>query len=115
MSITLIVRTIVPAFWASFIAWLLGFVPALEPLREVLLAQSEIIVGLISALLLGAWVALSNWLAPKLPDWAARILMGSTKTPTYDVIATYDYADIDQTAHEQRQPIPGTTLEGLGE
>lgn len=113
MLITQIVRTIVPLMWARIVGIVLTSIPALEPLRELLLSQSEVVVVVVTGLLLGAWLAFSAWLQPHLPDWAARVLMGSTKTPTYDAPTTD--ADTDQTTPEQRQPIPGTTLEGLGE
>ncbi|MGL3805830.1 hypothetical protein ACSYDW_06995 [Paeniglutamicibacter sp. R2-26] len=101
MSLTLILRTIVPAFWAGVVGWLIGFVPAMEPLRELLLAQSDVITAFVGAVLLGGWVAFANWLAPKLPDWVARILMGSAKTPIYDLVATYEYADFNMSGRHE--------------
>lgn len=105
MSITLIVRTVVPALWLSVVGWLLTLFPILEPLRETLLGQSELLIGVISALILGAWVAFTNWIAPKLPDWASGILMGSNKLPRYETIPG-EFAE-----YAKRDAIPGTTLD----
>lgn len=78
-----ILRTVVPVLWGSFIAWLLGVAPVLEPLREDLLAYSDVLVPVVTAVIIGGWYALWRWLEPRLPDWLTRILLGSAKAPTY--------------------------------
>lgn len=102
-----ILRTVIPALWGSFIVWLLGLVPVLEPLREDLLAYADLAVPIIAGVIIGLWYALWRWLEPKLPDWLTRILLGSAHTPVYDPYARVnrdpEYAD--------RAPIPGTTLD----
>ena len=85
--LTSILRTVVPLLWGSFIGWLLGLIPALEPLRETLLGYGDFAVPFIGALITGAWYALWRWLEPRLPDWLTRILLGSAKAPTYDDIS----------------------------
>lgn len=42
--LTSILRTVVPAFWGSWIGWILASVPALEPLRANLLAYGDLAV-----------------------------------------------------------------------
>ena len=56
----------------------------LEPLRETLMEQSDVIVIALQGAIIGAWYTFSRWLEPKLPDWLSRILMGSASQPTYD-------------------------------
>lgn len=83
MFLTSVVRTMVPIAWSQIVLWLLLAVPALEPLRELLLSQTDIIVNTVAVIAGGAWYALVRWLEPKLPAWLRVILMGSTKTPDY--------------------------------
>lgn len=82
--ITSVARTIIPVFWASIVGWLLGMVPALEPLRELLLGQSEVIVLGVTAVAVGGWYALCRWIEPHLPTWLTRILMGANTQPSYE-------------------------------
>lgn len=84
MLLTSVLRTIVPALWALLISWLLLHVPMLEPLRDLLMEQSDVIVIALQGAIIGAWYAFTRWLEPKLPDWLSRILMGSASQPTYD-------------------------------
>ncbi|WP_186372402.1 hypothetical protein [Arthrobacter woluwensis] len=81
--LTSILRTIVPAIWGALISWALSLIPALEPLREQLLAQDAVIVPIVYAVITGAWYAFWRWLEPRLPDWLTRALLGSAKAPTY--------------------------------
>lgn len=83
MLLTSILRTVVPAIWGSAVSWLLSVVPALEPLREILLEQAEFLIPILSGLIIGGWYAFWRWLEPKLPDWATRVLLGSSKAPVY--------------------------------
>lgn len=80
---TSILRTIVPALWGSFIGWLLGLLPILEPHREALLEYGTPLSAIVAAVLIGAWYAFWRWLEPRLPDWLTRAVLGSAKTPTY--------------------------------
>ena len=73
----------VPLAWSQLVLWLLLAVPALEPARELLLAQTDIIVNAVALVAAGAWYALIRWLEPRLPDWLTRILMGAATAPSY--------------------------------
>lgn len=53
--LTSVLRTVVPALWGSFIAWLLGIAPLPEPLRRQLLAYADILVPMLTAIIFGAW------------------------------------------------------------
>lgn len=81
--LTSILRTVVPALWGGFIGWALTLVPALEPLREQLLAYGDLAAPIIGAVIIGAWYALWRKLEPRLPDWLTRILLGSAQAPVY--------------------------------
>lgn len=81
--LTSILRTIVPALWGSFIGWLLGLVPLLEPLREQLLSYGDLAVPVIAGILIGAWYTFWRWLEPRLPDWVKVIVLGSSHAPVY--------------------------------
>lgn len=81
--LTSILRTIVPAFWGSFIGWALALLPVLEPLRAELLAYGDLAVPFISAIIIAAWYVLWRKVEAWLPDWLTRILLGSSQAPTY--------------------------------
>lgn len=80
---TSFIRTMVPIMWSAVVGWLLMLIPALEPVRELLLDQSDTLVLFIGGAFAAGWYALTRWLEPKLPDWLSGILMGSAKTPEY--------------------------------
>jgi hypothetical protein len=84
MFMTSVLRTLLPIWWGSFVLWLLAMVPALEPIRDLLLGQETLIVNGAVAIALAGWYALCRWLEPHLPKWLTVILMGSNKTPDYD-------------------------------
>jgi hypothetical protein len=81
--LTAILRTIVPALWGSFVAWLIGVLPILEPLQADLAGLADIALPVITAVIIGAWYAFWRWLEPRLPDWLTRAVLGSAKTPVY--------------------------------
>lgn len=94
--LTSILRTVVPSLWGSIIAWMLGLVPALEPLRDQLLSYGDLAVPVIGALIIGLWYALWRWLEPKVPAWllwVIRLALGSAKTPNYETMGTIEYVD----------------------
>lgn len=82
--LTSILRTVVPALWGSLIGWLLAAVPLLEPLRDLLLSQSEVLIPILGAVIIAAWYAFWRWLEPLLPAWLVRAVLGSAKTPVYE-------------------------------
>ena len=82
--LTSILRTVVPALWGSFIAWLIGVLPILAPLEADLRGLADILLPIITAVIIAAWYALWRWLEPRLPDWLTRAVLGSAKTPVYD-------------------------------
>lgn len=93
--ITSFVRTMVPIIWSQLVLWLLLAVPALEPARELMLGQTDVIVNAVALAAAGAWYALVRWLEPRLPDWLTRILMGAATAPSYAGDATADIPDGD--------------------
>lgn len=78
-----ILRTIVPLVWGNIVLFLLGIVPALEPLRGQLLAYGDAAIPVLAALLTALWYALWRWAEPKLPNWITAVLLGSAKAPVY--------------------------------
>lgn len=84
MFIKSFVRTMVPIIWSQLVLWLLMAVPALEPVRELLLSQTELIVNAVALAAAGAWYALMRWLEKYMPAWLTRILMGANTQPVYD-------------------------------
>lgn len=83
MILTALLRTVVPAAWGAFIAWVVGLLPILAPLQGELTGLSQVILPVVTALIIGAWYAFWRWLQPRLPDWAVRAVLGSAKTPSY--------------------------------
>lgn len=83
LTLTALLRTIVPALWGSLVAWLLGVAPLLAPLEAHLLGVADLILPVVTALIIGAWYAFWAWLQPRLPAWAVRAVLGSSKAPTY--------------------------------
>lgn len=81
--LTSILRTLVPALWGSFIAWLLTLVPALEPVREQLISISDLAVPVLTAVIIASWYALWRRLEPLLPGWLTAALLGSRHAPIY--------------------------------
>lgn len=82
--ITSVLRTLLPIWWGSFVLWLLALVPALEPVRDLLLGQEPLVVNGVIAVAIAGWYALCRWIEPYLPAWLTRILMGANTQPTYE-------------------------------
>lgn len=82
--LTSILRTIVPALWGSFIAWLIGLLPILAPLEADLVGLANVLLPVVTAVIIGGWYAFWRWLEPRLPDWLTRAVLGSAKTPSYE-------------------------------
>ncbi|WP_324644141.1 hypothetical protein [Pseudarthrobacter sp. LT1] len=85
--LTAVLRTVIPSLWGSFVTWAVLLLPALAPLQDYLLSQSDVITtaatSAITAVVIGAWYAAWRWLQPKLPAWLVRAALGSSKTPIY--------------------------------
>lgn len=82
--LTAILRTVVPALWGSFIAWLVGILPLLAPFQGDLTGLAQVALPVITAVIIGGWYAFWRWLEPRLPDWLTRAVLGSAKTPAYE-------------------------------
>jgi hypothetical protein len=67
-----LLRTVVPALWGSVIAWPIGVLPILAPLKADLAGLSDIIQAVITAVIIAGWYALWRWLEPRLPEWFTR-------------------------------------------
>lgn len=98
-------RTVVPLIWGNVVLFLLGILPALEPMREQLLSYGDLAVPFIAAFITAAWYALWRWLEPKLPDWATAILLGSAKAPVYT--ANFDATESEATEPDYLQHVQG--------
>lgn len=72
-------RTVVPGWWAGVVAWLVGL--GLPSEAAVWLGGAVDVIVLPAVL--GAVYAAIRWVEPHLPAWLARLLAGSTNTPTY--------------------------------
>lgn len=85
--ITGLIRTAVTAVYGALIAQLIMWVPAFEPMREQLLAFSEVasvaVASIVTAVVAAAWWALVRKVQPILPPWLVVALAGSLKQPTY--------------------------------
>lgn len=73
------VRTVVPGAWAAFVTWLVGLGLPAEA-GEWLYGAAEVVI---MPAALGIVYAAIRWVEPHLPAWLARLLAGSTNTPTY--------------------------------
>lgn len=78
-KVTALVRTVVTAWWASVVTWLVGLgIPA--PAADWLHGALDVIV--LPTVLAVVYAAI-RWVEPRLPVWLRRVLAGSTRTPTY--------------------------------
>ncbi|WP_075846552.1 hypothetical protein [Saccharomonospora sp. CUA-673] len=73
------VRTVVPALWAALVAWFVGLGLPAEFADTLGGLADELIVP---AALAGVY-ALVRWVEPRLPQWLARLLLGSSRPPAY--------------------------------
>lgn len=77
--LTSLIRTVVPAAWATLLAWLVSIgVPG--GLAELLSTVGGVVLV---PIVVGAVYAGLRWLEPRLPSWLAAILLGSAQQPTY--------------------------------
>ena len=82
-----LLRTGIPSLWglllASITLWVAGHLPAsiAEPLTALL--NSPVVTELLVALCILAWYFLWRFLEPLIPDWAARLVLGSSAIPLY--------------------------------
>ncbi|MGI8313346.1 hypothetical protein [Saccharopolyspora hattusasensis] len=74
-----LLRTAVPAVWSALLAYLvtLGTPPAV----------TDVVGGLyeplVWPLVLAGYYALLRFIEPRLPAWLTRVLLGSTRAPSY--------------------------------
>ncbi len=76
-----LLRTGVPIAWGYVLTWLVGLIPALQPMLE----RPEVI-GLSNAITFAlalGWYAVMRWVEPRLPAWLTRIVLGANAAPTY--------------------------------
>ena len=79
-KVTALVRTVVTAWWASVVTWLVGLgIPA--PAADWLHGALDVIV--LPTVLAVVYAAI-RWVEPRLPVWLRRALAGSTRTPSYE-------------------------------
>lgn len=80
------VRTVVPALWSTFVAWLVSL--------GLPLAVTDAVAGLVDMLVVPAALAivyaLLRWLELRLPTWLAVLFLGSPRTPVYGVAQRLD-------------------------
>lgn len=92
-----ILRTVIPLIWGAIITTVIGVVPALEPLRDQMLAYGDLAVPFIAAFITALWYMLWRWVEPKLPNWLTAALLGSAQAPVYT-------ASFDATESEATEP-----------
>jgi hypothetical protein len=102
-------RTVVPGLYAAVLgpvlAWAAVHVPWVLDLLELLNIDPtsvEFTAGVVLAVL-AAWYALWRKLEPRIPDWLTRLVLGSSKAPSYAPV-TADGAHVitDLTDDERR-------------
>lgn len=76
-------RTVVPALWASLVAYLVSELGLSESLAGFLDGLGQQLV--VPAVLAGVY-ALLRWLEPHLPNWLTALLLGSARPPTYPAV-----------------------------
>ena len=74
------VRTVVPALWATAIAWLVARIPAVAQSADQLNGLAD---QLLVPVVLAVVYAVLRRIEPHLPDWLTRIFLGSATPPTY--------------------------------
>ena len=98
-----LLRTFVPTAWGAVIGFLLPYLPWLpEPVAAWL--ASEAVVAFVVGLAIVAWYAVWRWAEPKVPAWLVRLVLGSSKTPSY-AGASIDGATVRR-PHQRLTPQP---------
>ena len=75
-----VLRTAVPSVWGALIAWVLTVIPLLPHSVGVFLTSKSDVVA---ALAIVGWYALWRRIEPHLPAWATRLVLGSSRAPSY--------------------------------
>lgn len=78
-----VLRTAVPSVWGALIAWVLTVVPLPHTAGVFLTSKSDVV----AALAIVGWYALWRRIEPHLPAWAARLVLGSSRAPSYASVA----------------------------
>lgn len=80
-------RTIVPILWGSLVATLLRLVSPHLPgdVGQALVdwLGSELALTAVTAAVIAAWYWVWRRLEPRIPDWLARLALGSARAPGY--------------------------------
>lgn len=79
-KVTSLLRTVVPAWWASVVAWLVGLGLPADAAEWLNGAVDVIILPTVLAVVYAA----IRWIEPRIPVWLRRALAGSTRTPSYE-------------------------------
>lgn len=100
-------RTVVPAIWGTFVAWLLATFAMPEDLATTLNSEEAalFVTAVVTWLAILAWYALGRWLEKQrwIPQWLVRLIMGSSQTPTYlgdQFTETVEIATVQEEWHE---------------
>jgi hypothetical protein len=102
-------RTVVPGLYAAVLApvlaWAAVHIPWVLDLLELLNidpTSAEFTAGVVLVVLAG-WYAAWRRLEPHIPDWLTRVVLGSSKAPTYaPVNADGAYVITDLSPEERR-------------
>jgi hypothetical protein len=85
-TITALLRTVVPVWWGSALAWLVarGLLPTDAALDAAPLGL-QLADLVVAPLVIGTYYAAVRWLESRawVPRWVVRVLLGSAKPPTY--------------------------------
>ena len=88
-TITSWLRTVVPGAWAALVTVLLGWLGTHAPWAVQLLDSFGVdltspgVVAFVVSAVLALWYILWRWLEPRLPAWATRLVLGSSRPPAY--------------------------------
>jgi hypothetical protein len=76
-----VVRTVLPAAWSMFVLWLVSL--GLPQSAADWLASETVATKVVEVTALAIVYGFVRWIEPHMPDWLARLLLGSAKPPTY--------------------------------
>jgi len=80
-----ILRTAIPAWWGTVVAWLLARDLITDAVAEDLRGWAVALVAAAVTVVTTVWYALARWVEPRLAGWLRRVLPGTLA----DLVATW--------------------------